>query len=81
MKLYGFTNCVVETPLQTGRAYHDSFNDITLDAVITDPTGAERRVPGFWAGEGRWCVRYSSPLPGTHHVRTVCSDGSDTDLH
>ena len=36
MKLYGFTNCVVETALQTGRAYQDPFNDITLDAPDDD---------------------------------------------
>ena len=81
MKLYGFTNCVVEIPLHTGRVYQDPFNEIVLDAVITGPDASERRVPGFWAGENQWRLRYSSALPGLHHVRTVCSDGSDTDLH
>src|SRR5262249_4501206 len=35
------------------------------------PSGAELRVPAFWAGGAVWKVRYSSASLGTHSYRTV----------
>ncbi len=49
--------------------------------MFTDPGGGEHVVPAFWAGELTWRVRYSSPLTGLHHYRTVCSDPGNADLH
>lgn len=74
-------NCVTEWSYSSGKAYPDPFNDITLDVVYTDPDGQERKVPGFWAGEQTWRVRYASPMVGRHRYRSVCSDGSNADLH
>ncbi|MFH1567793.1 MAG: DUF4038 domain-containing protein [Gemmatimonadota bacterium] len=59
----------------------DRSNEVELDAVFTDPRGAELRVPGFWAGGSQWRVRYASGVTGRHSWRTECSEPSDTGLH
>ncbi len=78
---YAIQNCVTEWSYSSGKAYRDPFNDVLLDVVFTDPNGGEHVVPAFWAGEQTWRVRYSSPLTGLHHYRTVCSDTGNADLH
>lgn len=72
---------MVELTLTATRIYSDPFNQVTLDAVFTDPKGHELRVPGFWDGNNTWKVRYSSPLLGTHHFRSVCSEPGDKGLN
>jgi hypothetical protein len=65
----------------SGRQYEDPFNEVTVDAVITLPSGGEERVPGFWAGGPTWRVRYAPPGPGSYKVRSVCSDAKNRELH
>lgn len=74
-------NRLVEFTFESARPYQDPFNEITLDAVFTDPSGVRRRVPAFWAGGATWRVRYSSPIIGTHRFQTECSDTSNAGLH
>ena len=62
-------------------AHQDPFNQVQLDAIFTTPSGAELRVPGFWAGGKTWRVRYASPEVGMHRFRTVWSDAADAGLH
>lgn len=57
------------------------FADITLDVVFTDPDGATKKVPAFWAGGNQWKVRYASPVVGMHAYRSICSDPDDAGLH
>jgi Protein of unknown function (DUF4038)/Domain of unknown function (DUF5060) len=52
-----------------------------VDAVVTLPSGQQERVPGFWAGGSTWRVRYAPPVPGLYHIRSVCSDTKNRDLH
>jgi hypothetical protein len=61
--------------------YSDPFNQVTLDVSFTEPGGAQLRVPAFWAGSNLWKARYSSPVLGTHHFRTKCSESQDRGLH
>ncbi|GAA4439625.1 hypothetical protein GCM10023091_22130 [Ravibacter arvi] len=75
------TNQMVELTFKTGTNYNDPFNEVELDAVFTDPSGKELKVPAFWAGGDTWKVRYSSPLTGTHRFTTVCSNVGDKALH
>ncbi len=75
------TNKMVEITLKTGANYDDPFNGVELDAVFTDPSGKQLKVPAFWAGGDTWKIRYSSPLQGTHSFTTVCSQAGDRDLH
>ncbi len=66
----------------TAQRHHaDPFNEVTLDVILTEPSGTTRRVPAFWAGGTMWKARYASPLPGTHRWRSECNDLSDAGLH
>ena len=79
--IYLSQNCVGEWSYSSGMKYRDPFNEVTLDLLVTDPQGRERRVPAFWAGEQTWRVRYAAADVGLHRYRTVCSDTTNGDLH
>ena len=40
-----------------------------LTGVFTGPDGHRLAVPGFYAGEGRWVVRFAPTVPGTWEYR------------
>jgi hypothetical protein len=65
----------------SGKQYNDPFNDLDVDAVITLPSGAEERLPAFWAGGSTWRVRYAPPAPGVYKVRSACTDPQNRDLY
>jgi hypothetical protein len=65
----------------SGKQYDDPFNQVDVDAVVTLPSGAEERVPGFWSGGSTWRVRYAPPAPGAYKIRSACSDTKNRDLH
>lgn len=75
------TNTVTEIAFHSLKDYANSFTDLELDVVFTDPQGTGIKVPAFWAGGNTWKVRYASPLPGTHHFRSECSDTGNAGLH
>ncbi|MGD9496170.1 MAG: DUF5060 domain-containing protein, partial [Armatimonadota bacterium] len=79
--LHAQRNCMTEWSLRSGRAYADPFNDVTLDVLVTAPSGRELRVPAYWAGGSTWRVRFSSPEVGRHAWRSECLRGDDPDLH
>lgn len=72
---------MVEIAFHAEHNYTDPFNQVTLDAIFTDPQGRESRVPAFWDGGNLWKVRYASPVIGTHRFRTECSATNDAGLH
>lgn len=74
-------NQIAEITFTAANAHADPFNDVTLDAVFTDPAGASLRVPAFWDGEKTWKVRFASGIVGEHHFKTECSDASDKGLN
>jgi hypothetical protein len=74
-------NGLAEFSFTSSKRYGDPFNEVTLEAVFTDPKGDEHRVPAFWAGEQMWRMRYASPKVGVHRWRSVCSDESNAGLH
>ncbi len=75
------SNVMIEFALDSEKAYSDPFNEVELDALVTAPDGSEVRVPAFWAGGQAWKLRFASPLAGTHHFRTVCSDAANAKLN
>ena len=79
--LHSEENVTVEISFHADHSHADPFNDLLLDVVFTDPAGMEWRVPAFWDGGDTWKVRYSSPIAGKHHYRSVCSDVGDRGLH
>lgn len=70
-----------EWSYRSSRQYSDPFWQVTLDVLVTDPSGTEYRVPAFWAGEDEWRVRFSPRTLGTHTLRSICSDPDDVGLH
>lgn len=77
----GGVNQVLEVSLESRAEHADPFNDVTLDAVVTTPSGASLRVPAFWAGGKSWKFRYSSLEPGEHRWQTEASETADAGLH
>lgn len=69
-----------EWSLRASKHHAFPFAEITLDVLVSNSSG-ERRVPGFYAGDGLWKFRLSSSEPGLHQFRTECSDASDAGLH
>jgi hypothetical protein len=74
-------NVPVELALTASQAYADPFNTVTLDVIVTSPSGASCRVPAFWDGGTTWKVRYASPEVGRHRWQSVCSEVADGGLH
>lgn len=74
-------NMLVELAFTAANTYPDPFNQVTLDVIFIDPTGRELCVPGFWDGNNKWKVRYSSQVLGIHIFRSVCSESGDKGLN
>ena len=74
-------NQVFEFSFSAAKAYDDPFHAIELDVIFTEPSGRERRVPAFWAGDNVWRVRYASPAVGRHRFRSTASQADDAGLH
>jgi hypothetical protein len=73
-------NLTTEWSFTSARVYADPFNDVDLDVIFTDGSGAQQRVPAFWAGGDMWRVRFATPNLGGCTYRTVCSNASDSGL-
>lgn len=72
---------MLEIRFESGVAYKNPFREVLLDGVFTSPSGKEVKVPGFWAGDRAWKLRFSSAEPGVHSYRTRCSDSGNSGLH
>ncbi|MEZ5702797.1 MAG: DUF5060 domain-containing protein [Burkholderiaceae bacterium] len=72
---------VIEVEFQSARRYGNPALDVVLDVCFTQPNGAQRTVPAFWAGGEVWKVRYASASLGTHPYTTDCSDTDNPGLH
>ncbi len=74
-------NSVAEWSYRSSRTHNDPFRDVTMQVLVTQPSGSRVKVPSFWAGDDLWRVRYSSAEIGVHSYETVCSDADDSGLH
>src|SRR5258706_15737312 len=74
-------NVMAEITVEAKVEHKDSFNEVTLNAVFTDPSGAMLRVPAFWSGGRAWKGRYASPVGGSHGFKMDCSDVNDAGLN
>jgi hypothetical protein len=79
--VYGSARRVCEWCFESTRVYVDPFNEIELDVLVTNETGASWRVPAFWVGGSKWRVRFAAPAEGTYHFNTICTQIDDVDLH
>ncbi len=75
------SNELIEIMLSSSKTYADSFNEVEIDAIVTDPVGRVLRIPAFWAGGNTWRFRYSSATVGLHRYITECSDLTNASLH
>ncbi len=73
-------NTVYEITFMSTKSYDPSLG-VELNLIVTDPSGLEHQVPGFWAGGSLWRARYASPMVGSCIYVTHCSDETDTGLH
>jgi hypothetical protein len=74
-------NEFIEITLESAKRYEDPFNEVELDAIFTEPSGREVRIPAFWAGNNTWRFRYTSAVLGLHRFITECSDVNNASLH
>lgn len=65
----------------SSKQYGNPFLDVALHAKVVQPDGTTIIIPGFWAGENIWKLRYSSSQLGEHHLITICSDPKNDGLH
>jgi hypothetical protein len=72
---------MLEIRFESDVRYPQPFRDVSLDGVFTAPSGRTTEVPGFWAGDGVWCLRHASAEVGVHRFRTRCSDAGNAGLH
>jgi hypothetical protein len=74
-------NVVAEIGFDAAQPHLRPLADVALEVVFTEPAGAQKTVPAFWAGGKQWKVRYSSPVVGMHRYRTQCNETGDEGLH
>jgi len=73
-------NSPIEWSYTSTGTYANPFRDVDLDVVLTDPQGAQWRIPAFWAGGSKWTARFAPRLCGVHRFATLCSDAGNSGL-
>ncbi|MCC7145033.1 MAG: DUF4038 domain-containing protein [Phycisphaeraceae bacterium] len=73
-------NHPVEFTFTAQKPVEDPFNQVELNALLIEPGGRQRRVPGFWAGGQTWKVRLSGHEVGEYRFQTLASV-ADEGLH
>jgi len=71
---------VFEASYETKKAYANPFTDIEVN-VVFQQGDKQWIVPAFWAGGGKWTVRFAPPAQGEYRFHAECTDRSNTDLN
>ena len=71
---------VFETSYESTKMYSNAFAEIEVNVVFNQ---GDRKwvVPAFWAGGGKWTVRFAPPLQGEYKYRIACTDKTNTELN
>jgi hypothetical protein len=69
-----------ETSFETGKTYTNPFTDVDMHVVFRSGD-KQWTVPAFWAGGGKWTVRFAPPVQGEYTFRIQCSDQSNIELN
>ena len=77
----GKIHTILQWEYVSKKVYTSPFNDIELDIVITSPAGESWTIPTFWMGNLRWGIRFRPNMSGKYHVRSLCSDTNNPELH
>ncbi len=75
------TNEMVEIPLASPRQYAHPLMDVSVECLLTGPSGESFSVGGFWDGGNVYRVRFTFPTTGMWTFATVCTDTSNAGLH
>lgn len=68
-----------ELSFESEKAYNDPFNDVDVDLILVG-NGVKYIIPGFWAGDNIWKIRFVVPSEGEWLFKTVCTDKSNSTL-
>ena len=70
---------VFETSFETSKQYANAYTDVEVNVAFEQ---GEKRwtMPAFWAGGGKWTVRFAPPVEGEYKYRVECSDKANSDL-
>jgi len=71
---------VLETSFTSAREYDNPFMDVRVD-VIFRSGDKQWIVPAFWAGGGKWTVRFAPPVQGEYVLHVESSDPANADLN
>jgi len=71
---------VFETSWETKKAYANPFTDIEVNGVFQQ-SAKQWIVPAFWAGGGKWTVRFAPPTQGEYRFHVECTDKANPDLN
>ena len=71
---------VFETSFETAKHYTNAFLEVEVDVVFRHEN-AQWKVPAFWAGDGRWTVRFAPPSAGKYQYHVECTDRANPDLN
>lgn len=67
---------VFELSVANPRTYANPFSDVTLEAILTPPSGQKVKTLGFYDGENTWRVRFMPDEVGQWRYEARFSDGS-----
>ena len=71
---------VFETSYETTQQYANPFTNVEVN--VSFQQGAKLwMIPAFWAGGGKWTVRFAPPAVGEYKFRVECTDKSNPDLN
>jgi hypothetical protein len=71
---------VFETSYDSEKTYAKPFADVEVNVVFRSGD-KQWIVPAFWAGGGKWTVRFAPPVQGAYTFRVQCSDQTNTGLN
>jgi hypothetical protein len=71
---------VFEASYTTAKRYANAFTDVEVDVVFKQGE-KQWKVPAYWAGGGKWTVRFAPPVQGEYTFHVQCTDKANPDLN
>jgi hypothetical protein len=71
---------VFEASYETKKPYANPFTAIEVN-VVFQQGDKQWIVPAFWAGGGKWTMRFAPPTQGEYRFHVECTDKLNTDLN
>ncbi len=71
---------VLETSFETTKQYDNPFTNVEV-IVVFQKAEKQWKVPAYWAGGGKWTVRFAPPLEGDYQYHVECTDKANAELN